>query len=80
MFPLLSRFLAETPPLPIVQKQINGRKKNVSTYIQESLKDVSSKEARLLRLIYNPDLRKGIGPWGFKGERAICWKVRRGNV
>ena len=77
MFPLLSRFLAETPPPPIVQKQIN-RTKNI--YIHTGVPQRCGKEARLLRFIYNPELRKGIGPWGFKGEQAICWKVRRGNV
>lgn len=48
MFPLLSRLLAETTPLPIVQKQINRRKKKVSTYIQESLKDVRLKGSQTI--------------------------------
>ena len=32
------------------------------------------------RPIYHPELRKGMGLLGFKGEKAAHGKVRRGNA
>ena len=33
-----------------------------------------------LRLVYCPELRKGIGAWGFRGEEGNSQQMRRADV
>ena len=51
----------------------------MDNYIGAPQRYETQKAPRCLRPIYHPELREGMGVWGFKGEKAIHGKVRRGN-
>lgn len=67
---------------PVIKRQINRRKKHNFNYVHMGAPQSyeTQKAARLFRLIYHPELKKGKGSGASKGGKAIHRKLTRGNV